>query len=261
MKTFAVLLLLSFTAVCGVAQNAPLAFETASIKANNSGSGSAGVGDLASGQFRATNALFTDVVMAAYGVQEFQITERPSWFDVARYDIEARPDSSIAPERLREVFQPMLRTLLAERFKLALHRERVEMRMYELVVATTGTKLKQAGSGNCESTFANPCGGFNGAPTRIAGQRISMPQLVARLSRSLGRFVVDKTNLNGLFDFTVEWTIPQTYKSPVDVGPPPPRSAGLSIFTALEAQAGLRLEPVKGSVEVLVIDHVERPQD
>jgi uncharacterized protein (TIGR03435 family) len=101
----------------------------------------------------------------------------------------------------------------------------------------------------------------NGGPVR--GQGIAMANLVHLLSQQLGRIVVDKTGLTGKYDFTLQWTPDETQgppSGPPGIGStPPPESSGPSIFTAIQEQLGLKLESQKGPVEILVIDHAEKP--
>jgi uncharacterized protein (TIGR03435 family) len=101
----------------------------------------------------------------------------------------------------------------------------------------------------------------NGGPVR--GQGIAIANLVHLLSQQLGRIVVDKTGLTGKYDFTLQWTPDESQGPPggppgIDYAPPPD-SSGPSIFTAIQEQLGLKLESEKGPVEILAIDHAEKP--
>jgi uncharacterized protein (TIGR03435 family) len=133
----------------------------------------------------------------------------------------------------------MLQTLLAERFKLAVHRETKMLPVYELVTAKSGSKLRQAETR--EGSSISSGGG------KMTVRHVSMPGFATALSRHIGRPVFDKTGIDGAFDFTLEYA------------PDGADSAGRpSIFTALQEQLGLRLEAAKGPVEILVIDRANK---
>jgi uncharacterized protein (TIGR03435 family) len=137
----------------------------------------------------------------------------------------------------------MLQTLLAERFKLALHRETREMAVYALVASKDGSKLKQAESDGNSRTRSRR--------GRITAEHTSMVELADAMKRLTGLRVVDMTGLQGVFDFTLEWdpsTDPASGR----------QNLSPSMFTALQEQLGLRLEERKMPVEILVIDHVEK---
>jgi uncharacterized protein (TIGR03435 family) len=183
----------------------------------------------------------------AYGIQEFQIAGGPSWVGIDRFDI----DATISPGSKPGDAQLMLQTLLAERFKLAFHREQRQMSIYLLAVAKSGHKLTPGDPAKCPN--AAGCG-FNASPTQIVGDSVSMAQLAARLSRSIGVHVVDNTGLPGLFDLKLEWIVEDQF---VGRG----ATASPTIFPAIQEQLGLRLESARGPVETLVIDRVERPTE
>lgn len=185
-----------------------------------------------------------------------------------RYDITAKAegDGSPSPEQLR----PMVQALLADRFKLAVHRGTKELSMYALVVGKNGPKLKE--NHDVEPDAPSPTGGrrLRGAQFRmgrglISGQRVPMTMLASQLAQQLGRAVVDKTGLKGNYDFSLEWTpeegLPLGPKEGGSDAPPPSDASGPSIYTALQEQLGLKLEATKGPVEILVIDHIEKASE
>src|SRR5262245_31234963 len=139
----------------------------------------------------------------------------------------------------------MLQALLAERFKLKVHRETREMPIYILVVANNGSRLTPA------KDDERPMVGGTG-PGRMQFQKTSMVTLAQNLSENLSQMVIDKTGLSGMFDFTLEWA--------TDLSQPDPDRRP-SIFTAVQEQLGLRLESGKGPVEVLIVDGVEKPSE
>jgi uncharacterized protein (TIGR03435 family) len=170
------------------------------------------------------------------------------------YDIEAKADNrdprfkaaeAGGPAAQEALLNSMLQALLADRFKLAVHRETKETSGYALVVAKGGPKLKepteaQSGDGSISVVSRG----------RLKGQKAPLSMLAEQLTRLVGRPVVDETGLEGGFDFDLEWTPEDT---PTDLAQVPP------IFTAIQEQLGLRLEARKERTEIIVIDHVEKP--
>jgi uncharacterized protein (TIGR03435 family) len=252
------------------------AFEVVSVKPNRSGSGSVRV-NLPDDGYSATNILLTLLVASAYGIKQEQISGAPSWVESARYDIQAKvADSDVATLRRLSMGEreSMLQPVLTDRFKLKVHRGQQELPVYELVIAKKGPKLKEAIPGD---TYANGIKGPEGVaragmmsmiPGQLTGQAIPISNLARLLSRQLGLTIVDKTGLTGRYDIKLQWD-PDESRGPMFAGPtggnqeaaPPPASSGPSIFTALREQLGLRLQSTKGRVEILVIDHIERPSE
>jgi len=221
------------------------------------------------------------LMQRAYAAQSFQITGGPEWINSERYAIDAKAAGTPS----RDQISLMLQSLLEERFQLKTHRETREVPVFNLVIARGGPKLPPPKEGGCEDStdplpeltggrMAPP--GSGGAPltrcgglgvslqtggARMSGGKIPMPELVRNLSVVLGRTVVDRTGFTGLFDVRLDF-LPDDGTPALP--PPPPDAASSnamspSIFSALPEQLGLRLEAAKGPVEVIVIDHVERP--
>jgi uncharacterized protein (TIGR03435 family) len=175
------------------------------------------------------------------------------------------PGSGIDPARLA------MRALLADRFKLQLHRDTKQVDVYALVLVkpgAVGPALKpstQDCAAQAEASRRNngvlPPGasfcGFSGGSGRIKFGGLPSSQIAAALNNYAGRTVVDRTGLTGSWEFELTFA-PEGGPGPPGVDPPAPSDAP-SLFTALEEQLGLKLESVKGPVEVLVIDHVEKP--
>ena len=226
----------------------------------------------------------------AYGRRAFDVREilgGPSWIDSDRFDIVAKVDGD-----LRALYLPdgkgspglaylMLRTLLAERFKLVLHTETRDVPIYALVLARSdgrlGSKLVRSEI-DCDKALAEqadallktgrlpappagqgpPCS-IGGPPGKFTGNDVTMQMFADALTSSVNRnnlasspvnrVVVDQTGLQGYFDVSLEWTPDELSAD----------SGGGSIFTALQEQLGLKLVPTRGSVDVLIIDHVEQP--
>ncbi len=257
------------------------AFEVASVKANKSGdTRTLAPPPQPGGRYTATNIPLDLLIALAYQpLQRFEIAGVPDWAKTERFDIVAKAEGD--PSRA-EVWL-MLQSLLADRFKLVAHRESRQLPVYALVTVNggrTGTQLRRhtddAGCVEAATGAAPaprpidpnvplpppPCGAFSGAPAlgRLAGQRITLDTFGRALSGQLGRMVLDRTGLTGVFDLTLEWTPPQPLRSP-DAGAVDPgvESGRPSIFTAVQEQLGLRLEPQTGPIDVLVIDQIDRP--
>jgi bla regulator protein blaR1 len=252
------------------------AFEVASVKPNNRG-GRTLVQALPS-RLVMTNFALRRLILLAYGVQDYQLSGDPTWVASDHYDIEAKADGTASAQ---EMEGPMLQGLLKSRFRLALHRETKQLPIYEMIVAKGGAKLTPAKEGSCvpyrtdtpppsvspTEPHTNYCGfrfGADGSNRTMDGTGVSMALLATNLSRTynsnLGRNVMDATGISGVFDVHLKWTLDD-----LAVGNPI-ASDGLAgnqvgLLTALQEQLGLRLESAKGSVEVLVIDHIERPSE
>ena len=194
------------------------------------------------------NRTVETILRLAYGVQKSQIVGLPDWGTTEHFDAEGIPNVEGQPD-LKQ-FQAMLRKLLTERFGLAMHTEQRELSVYALTVAKGGPKLT--------ASKGDPNGLPNDDDTENAGQatvrmkNTTMREFALDLLFHTDRPVVDRTGLNGRYDFQLKWTFD-------DSRAPTNGSAAPSLFTAIEEQMGLRLEPVKAMTDVLVIDKVERP--
>src|SRR5215471_6367564 len=149
----------------------------------------------------------------------------------------------------------MLQTLLAERFSLKIHREKRQLQLYALTVGKKGPKLKKVPDGE---TKLGPIFRLvlqaNGETTiEMTVKNKSMQEVADVFSQLFNRPVLDRTGLKGKFDLTME------YEGKADQAGPFTELTGPRLFTAFQEQAGLKLEPTKGSLEVIVIDHAERP--
>jgi bla regulator protein BlaR1 len=256
-----------------------------SIKPNKSG-GPLGSMWFATDEFTATDVTLRMVIKAAYKIEDDQIEGAPDWLNSEKFDINAKWDKSVV-DALEELSQDqqmlerrrMLQALLADRFRLTLHREAYHFPTYELVIAQNGPKLQEAKPGNTHPNgITDMYGkGHSGLMSMRGGQLIAqgvpVPLLVKELLRELSResggcIIEDKTGLKGNYDFTLQWT-PKESEAPMfrgtDGGQPrkprtlSPESNWPSLFTAIQEQLGLKLEPQNGPGEILVIDHVEKP--
>ena len=279
-------LLLAVAAVACVAMlhaqapNAPT-FDVAAIKQNKSGENGGRFGGPPT-RWTATNVPTLQFILFAYEVQGFQVEGAADWVKTERYDINAKSDRTFPPAApgAPDLRRPMLRALLEDRFKLAVHRATRDMPIYALVTAradkSLGTALHlstfdcvalasasargQAPASPPLTPAGDPDCGTRALPGKITFGTMPMTQYAAMLSSLLQRVVVDRTGLAGNYSGSVTYT-PDT--TPRDGGPdlPAADANGASLFTALQEQLGLRLEPSRGPVEVLVIDHIERPTE
>ena len=183
----------------------------------------------------------------AYGVHSFQISGGPAWTASDRFDIEGKQPEGAANYSQQPA---LLRTALADRFRLVFHRETNQLSVLVLVAAGNGPKLVASRPDDEPGTR----GGYG----QLTAVKLSMRGLAALLSQNTVRVVLDRTNVGGEFNFTLMWT-PDEFQRPDPRGLRPANTDGTSLFTALQEQLGLKLEPGKGSVEMLVIDHVEKP--
>ena len=257
-------------------------FEVASVKLNKHESGTMRLG-LWGERFLASGMTTQGLIREALGIQDDQIFGQPRWLNSETYDIEAKVEPAEADrlhrlsfdQRLVE-YRHMLQTLLADRFRLAFHREAKELPMFALVVAKKGSKIEEAKPGD---TYPNGMKDLDGnghgdvmsiRRGQLIGQGIAISNLVEMLSQlGLGLVIVDKTGLTAKYDFTLQWTPDQgTSRFKGTEGEMQPGgsspladSLGPSLFTAMEEQLGLKLERQKGPVDVIVIDHVEKPSE
>jgi len=208
--------------------------------------------------FNGRNITLKALVRLAYGVQDDQIAGPPDWAGFGKYDIEARVgDSPVDDARDPggigvDKFKLMLQAVLANRFKLTLHKETKQLRVYALVVAEDGPKFQEAKPGPNMVSLERGGG--------LVNQGATLEPLVEQLSMQLGRAVVDKTGLTGHYDFTLRWT-PGEKKSALSEEDGAPSLSSPSILTAVQEQLGLKLEPQTSPMQVFVIDHVEQPTE
>jgi len=196
------------------------------------------------------------LIMDAYGVKSYQVVGS-QWIDTIHYQVVA----TMPPNTPREQVRLMLQTLLTQRFGLALRRERREMAKYEMVVGAGGLKLKPEAPDTAERLVFAQIG-----PTRVRLiGKVSLSGLADRLSIGLGSPVVDKTGLEGIFaidlGFDVDDAADSAAGGPLSASAPAVPSAvdiGPSLFAALRDKLGLRFEPRRGPVDVLVIEHAEK---
>ena len=257
------------------AQNAAPTFEVASIKVNRSGEAGGSFGGR-QGQIVVVNYTLRDIIRNAYGVQRYQLVGGPDWLSQDRFNITAK-----APEGAPQgQVLTMMQTLLADRFKLRVHRETRDIPIFALVPARLDRRL-----GPGMKPAAYDCAAANAARARgetpppqpapvgdfpVCGARTNPGRMlvggyaVADFVRNLGGFagrpVIDRTGFTGAYDFELTWTPDE---------PPPPGVQlpswydpnGPSLQADVQEQLGLKLESMTGPYEVLVIDAVEKPSE
>jgi uncharacterized protein (TIGR03435 family) len=240
-----------------MASDAPTVFEVATVKPSNPDAPGKAF-TMRGRQFATLNTTLSDLITFAYQVHAAQITGAPEWVESARYDITAQPQAEGSPND-RQI-RAMLQKLLEERFKLTVTRGTKELPVYVLSVGKTGHKLTP--------NDRNPNGLpslFLKGPGRLPALNASMADL-ARLMQAvvLDRPVVDRTELSGRFDFTLNWTPDDSQFRGLGGQVPAPSNdpnAPPGLFTAIQEQLGLRLDSARAPVDVLVVDRVERPSD
>ena len=287
--TIAVLLAAAAYGLFGQSGGHP-AFEVATIKpgsAQDAAHGRMGVAYKPGGRIIATNAPLRLLIQFAYAAHDSpyqghsdplgasQVLGGPAWIDSEGYDIGAKPESSTDQTRA----WLMLQTLLADRFRLTLHRETRELPVYDLTAKKSGLKLPMAKDTRCVSfppgttpqhvPGASDCGYaplfLSSTELQIEGKKLHMADLIRGLARVLGKPVLDKTGFTGEFDIDLNYTDEDIMKSPGSAAPGDaggnrlPAGPNLSLVFAAMDQLGLKLQPAKGPVEVLVVDHAERP--
>jgi uncharacterized protein (TIGR03435 family) len=228
-------------------------------------------------QFVARNQTLNGLIAAAYNLTLQQVSGGPTWVDSDPYDILADPLGALTPTRDEQM--SMLQTILGNRFKLTFHHEQKELPHYTLTVANNGSKLKESTmSPNASSVQGAGWnvlqGGLTGHPPQIffigmivypeslllRGSNATMADLASVFGRSaLDRPVVDKTGLLGRYNFDLRFTPDESQfggkfrEMTID------NLAKPALFTAIQEQLGLKLEPTKGPVDTIVIDHIDHP--
>jgi uncharacterized protein (TIGR03435 family) len=244
---------------------APVQFDVVSVKMHNPDLQDSRMQLLPDG-IRLSDLQLQDLIVQSYRlVLSDQIVGLPNWANSERFDIKAKvAGSDIAAFRKLSLDQvrSMGRPILTDRFKFAGHEEKRVLPQYSLVVAKGGSKLtlstlssedRDARTGVIQMRHA---GNPNGAGTNeLTGRGVTMDRLASILSQQgLGRVVLDDTGLKGRYDFKLTWAS-QSIVAESDSTD----TSGPSIFTAVSEQLGLKLEPQKGPVPVLVVDHIEAP--
>ena len=235
------LLLVSAGAALAQAQDRRPTYEVASVKLDNSGSNGSSFHGL-KGQIVFTNVTLKRLIERAFSVKPFQVTG-PGFLENIRVDIAAK----YPPDTKNEDRALMLRSLLEDRFKLAVHKKRSRTQGYSLVVAKGGFKLKpDTGEGDSDSSNSS------GRVRNITVKHSSLPQVADLMARNLGEAVVDKTGIEGFYSFELGWASEDQKGETAELETLP------SLFTALQKTLGLRLKPENVLVDFVIVDHMER---
>jgi len=253
-------------------------FETASIKpASDSGDFVPG---FTQNSYRANSITPQQLIRQAYDLRAFQISGVPPWAANELYDVEAKMDEATAdalkamnPIQRSRAQKQMLQSLIEDRFGLKLHHESKEESVYFLTVAKSGFKLQPSkptpekkqllgadDSGvSGYATFVRPS---SAGAVKYVAYAVSMTYLARMLTSDAGRPVLDKTGLNGTYDFTIEYMpdVARGIMPAADSAVPSTLDPGAgSVFTVLPQQLGLQLDAGRGQIDVMVIDHIDRP--
>jgi uncharacterized protein (TIGR03435 family) len=250
-------------------------FEVATIRLNKDCVNGAGLEHLSQGRFGVECVSLREYIRGAYGSYGFgrnpnvrppKVLGGPDWVDTDRYDIVAKAPAETG---LDEMYGPMMRALLEDRFGLKIHSEIRELPVYALTVARGGAKLTPSKPGSCvaidlKSVLKSPpgpnyCGRFEmkrGTVWIADAKGMTVTEFASRVFRdTLDRPVIDRTSIAGMFDIDLEFS---GFAISTGLGGDADNAAP-SVFTAVQEQLGLKLSPDKGPIEVLVIDHVEKP--
>jgi len=237
MRTFVLWLFCVAVALC---QPPPAPrIEVASVKLSHKDPSHWGI-TTGHGRILADNVTMKHCIMSAWSVGPNEIVGGPEWLDTERFEIEARADQPVNDDA---VLQVLLQGILADRFRLSLHHDTRPMEAYVLEVAKNGPKLEKTTGGESADTAGNG---------RIDSKNASMKHFAEVLSRQMDLPVVNRTGLDGVFNLKLQWT-PEYARQPNDSGP--------SVYTAIQEQLGLRLRAEKTPIDVLVIDHLEKPTE
>jgi uncharacterized protein (TIGR03435 family) len=225
-------------------------FDVATVKPSNATDGHSHIyNDPRDGEFRAINLSLKQLMEFAYNLPQTRMVGGPAWIDSAKWDVQAKAEPEF-DERVKTLSHDastaekrrMLQALLADRFQLTTHNESRELPVYALVVAKGGAKLGDTKENGTTISRANDHIEVQGGD--------SVELLAEQLALTLGRVVLNQTGMVGRYNLKVKWARDDS-----------PDATGPSIFTALEEQLGLKLEPRKAPVDVVVVDRVAMPSE
>lgn len=232
-------------------EGAPKEFDVVSIKPNNSGPRRTNLSPfsyLPGGRFTAVDVTLVDLIQNAYSTRRIQMRGGPDWIDSERFDVIAKAETSDA-NFTRDEWNQMIRALLEDRFKLAMHQEMQEMEVYALALGKTQPKLQEPKEGEPTNLTGGPRG-------QMIFTRMPIIGLVNTLSNMLRVPVMDDTGIKGFFDFTLD---PLQFAAEQRGGPDPPGAFGDLALTAVQEELGFKVVRRKEPVEITVVDHAERP--
>jgi bla regulator protein blaR1 len=249
-------------AALGQSPPPPKEFDVATVKPNSANDNRFMIRPLPGGGLSISGVPLKMLIMEAYDVRAFQLSGGPGWMSTERWDIEAKTEGVKGQLPIEQTLK-MLQALIVDRFHLEVHHETKEMTVYALVVGKNGSKLTPH-----TGEPAQPQERLQARPGLLSVKQLGIAALVRQLTLQVGRTVIDKTKLTGAYDFTLKWTPEPGQGGPESIGlppdpqlPAPSESNGPSIFTALQEQLGLRLDAQKGSVDIIVVDRAEKPDE
>jgi len=256
-------IVLVVTAV-GVTADAQRAqFEVASVKLHTSDDPRMFMVGQPNGRFVAANIPLRLLIRTAYQLQDDQVVGGPDWLATDRFDIDAR-----APQTTVDIYSvlgQMLQSLLADRFKLTTHTEKRELPVFALERSrrdgSFGPGLHSTACPDLaiDLTKPQPCVNIQTGVGSLIVRGMPFNQFTPYLSPYVNRVIVDRTGLDGRYDIELKWTPEAPAQGRGSNEPPAPDPNAVSIFTALQEQLGLRLNSTRETVDVLVIDTLERP--
>ena len=276
MRLSSLVAIITCLALAHVDAQAP-AFDAASVRPTKSQL-PGGVTDFrAGGRFTAENVTLLELIRPAYDLDTYRILGGPDWIRRDRFDVQAQAGAAVSRDETRT----MLRTLLADRFRLRVRIEPRELPIYALVISRRdgkpGPRLRTANPAECVDRGPQPqptragdlpsCGLLPQGPGRMTGRSVPISLLTTQLSSITGRVVRDRTGLTGLFDIDVDWGLTEAQVAalarltPIGGTPPVFDPDKPTVFTAVDEQLGVKLESSMGPVDVIVVESVERPTE
>lgn len=228
----------------------PHGFDVVSIKPNTSGSHSVTMG-AKNWRATATNVTLRTLILAAYRLQDYQLSGGPAWIGSDRFDVAAKTDDTkVRDEDLWMLLQPALE----ERFRLKVRRETRQLPVYLLEVAKPGAKGLAANRTTEETSIQVHVEGEN---VVLDAKNVRMGKLADRLSSFTSRKILDNTGLQKGFDFRLEWARDISGEDVFEAVREGLGMSGPSLQTVLKDRLGLRLQPGKGPVETIVIESAQ----
>ncbi len=229
-------------------------FAVASIKPSDPGTEGIRLAFSPGGRLAASNVTLRFLIKIAYNLRDDQIDGGPAWLGSKRYNVEGKsePPVTASGQELKTAIRLRLQSLLEERFQLKLTESSKEMPVYFLVVAKSGPKMhevKDAPPGE---------GTMRGANTHFDTEDVTLPVLARYLEEQTGRVVFDKTGLTAHYAFQLTWS-PDPVLNDGGRGGNPADAAGPSLFTAIQEQLGLKLEPHKAPAPFFIVSRAELP--
>lgn len=237
----------SLTPITRMAADAHPSFAVATVKPHDPNSDRGGfnaAGDRVSIYGRSVHS----IMMYAYSIDKHQVIDEPAWAATDLWDIEGTTDTPGEPNQRQQ--QEMLQKLLADRFGLKFHREKRELAVYAIQIAKGGPKLKPPAH---RDAAPDQDASSHGTEEVVTITSASMADFIRRMQFFLDRPLLDQTDLTGRYDFKLRYTYDETHVT--DPNAPP------GLFTAIQEQLGLQLQPVKALIDVFVIDHLQRPSE